>query len=447
MDLTGRRVLVMGLGRSGQAAARLAVASGAAAVTGIDLREDTAAIEGVTMHLGPHPQACFDEADLLIVSPGIPTTQPQLAAAVDRGTQVMGELSFAASFLDLPMVGVTGTNGKSTVTHFTGQLLAHAGFRTFVGGNLGNPLSNAVSQASQLDRLVVEVSSYQLELARALRPQVAVILNLTPDHLERHGTMEAYAAAKARIFDGMTDEHLAVLPVTDPLLRSAARHVDARRLWLGHDSEDGGVVRRGRTAWIILPGAAPERIDLAQLSVRGSHNLDNAATAALLARAVGAPIDAVREGIGHLEALPHRMCVVSRRDGIVWIDDSKATNIDAARAGIRGLEGAAVVLLGGRGKRQPDGTLGFTALAEPLARHRGVVAFGEAGPAIADELRAAAVTCSVATTLARAVERSLQLARPGDAVLLSPGCASFDEFDDFEHRGRVFEQLAKGVAS
>lgn len=425
--------VVMGLGRSGRAAAELARRRGDR-VVGVDRSTEVAPIPGVELELGPHRRETFLAADLIVVSPGIPPTQPDLAAAVEAGVPIVGELGFAASFLaDLPCCAVTGTNGKSTVTWFTGQLLEAAGMRPFVGGNLGRALSEAALADERPGVLVVEVSSYQLENAGTFRADVGVVLNLTPDHLARHGTMEGYAEAKCRLFAYARPDDLAVLPAGDALLARLAGDRGARA-WLGALP---GVRRVGRRVEIDVP-AARATLDLDGFAVPGEHNLDNAATAALLALAMGADVDRVRAALPALRPLEHRMEVVAEHDGVLWINDSKATNVDAARVGVSGLDRAAVVLLGGQAK----GT-GFDALAPLLARHRAVVCFGESGPAIAEELDGVGVSAHLVDSLDEAVTLAAVLARPGDAVLLSPGGASFDAFCDFEHRGRVFRDLVR----
>lgn len=437
--LDGARVLVVGFGRSGRSAAAVALRRGAHVVA-VDLRTDLEPMPGVDLELGPHRRERFLEADLVVVSPGVPKVEPNVAAAIGKRIDVVGELGFAARYLEGPIVAVTGTNGKSTTTHFTGLLLEYAGLAPFVGGNLGTPLCDAVLAERTFGCFVVEVSSYQLELPGDFHPRVGVILNLTPDHLQRHGTMEGYAAAKARLFERMTGDDLAVVPHGDALLCRASDRHGGRRAWLGAHP---GVMRLGRQAVVNLD-AADCVLDLTVVTVPGLHNLDNAAAAALLALAMGAPARLVQEGLATLRALPHRMQVVADRGDVQWIDDSKATNVDAARVGITGLERAAVVLLGGRGKPASDGSLGFGPLARALARHRAVIAFGESGPLIATELERAGAAVTLVGSLAAAVERARAVARPGDAVLLSPGCASFDEFRDFEHRGDVFADLAQG---
>ncbi|MEQ1571907.1 MAG: Mur ligase family protein, partial [Myxococcota bacterium] len=248
--LEGRRVLVMGLARSGRAAARLARARGARVVA-IDLRTGLDPIDGVVLELGPHRRERFEEADLIVVSPGIPAAHPELQWARSVGKDVVGELGFGLRFLDLPVVAITGTNGKSTVTHFTGQLLRAAGYHPFVGGNLGTPLCEAALSDERYDALVLEVSSYQLELPGTLRPRVGVILNLTPDHLGRHGSMDGYAAAKARLFERFDGSGgLGVLPTGDPRLAAAAAVHGGARAWLGAHP---GVIRSGRTIELELP--------------------------------------------------------------------------------------------------------------------------------------------------------------------------------------------------
>jgi UDP-N-acetylmuramoylalanine--D-glutamate ligase len=433
-------VLVVGLARSGRAAAKVAAARGARVVA-VDLRTGLDPIDGVVLELGPHRRQRFEEADIVVVSPGIPAAQPDVAWAVASGKDVVGELGFALRFLPGlrdRVVAISGTNGKSTTTHFVGQLLRAAGYRPFVGGNLGTPLCEAVLEPKDEDMLVLEVSSYQLELPGELAPHVAVILNLTPDHLGRHGTMEGYAAAKTKLFARMGEGDFAVLPDHSPgaeLLIAAAEGTGGQRLWLGGRP---GVVRDKRRVELSVPGRAEVQLSLEGFAIPGEHNLDNAATAALLAVAAGADPDRVQQALLTLEPLAHRMQIVAQKGGVTWIDDSKATNIDAARVGISGLEGRAVVLLGGQGKPNPDGSLGFGALTPDLARHRAVVTFGQDGPLIERELAAAGLTSTPVPKLRDAVQLAATLAAPGEIVLLSPGCASFDEFRDFEHRGAQF---------
>ena len=427
--LEGKRITVIGAGRSGLAASKLALEHGAQVVL-TDLRADAVGLPGATNVMGQHREEDLVGADMLVVSPGVGAGSPPVRAAMEAGVPVVGELGFAAKFLpsDLPILAVTGTNGKSTTTHFTGALLRAAGRRAFVGGNLGTPLSEAVGQP--WDVAVVEVSSYQMELPGSFAAFSAAILNLTPDHLARHGTMETYAAMKARVFDRLPDQGVAALPVDCPLLEHAAQGKPGRRAWIGAQP---GVVIGADFVEVF-----EQRIAFDRFAVMGAHNRLNAAVACLLAMNAGpASLGQGELDPSVLRALPHRMEPVAERDGVLWINDSKATNVEAAQVGIGALDRPAVVLLGGEGKSGSD----YAALRADLALHaREIVCFGRSGDEIADALGGLPVHRSLGMGAAVALARTL--ARPGDAVLLSPACASFDEFRNFEHRGEVFRTLA-----
>jgi UDP-N-acetylmuramoylalanine--D-glutamate ligase len=433
VDLVGRKLLVVGMARSGVAAAELAVRRGAI-VTCTDLRPDAPVVAGTTPLYGAHRREDFLGADLIVVSPGVPARQPDLAAAVAAKVEVVGELAFAASLLTAPILAVSGTNGKSTATHLLGQLLTRAGLRTFVGGNLGRPLSYAVD--TDVEMCAVEVSSYQMELPGTFRPRAAAILNLTPDHLERHGTMDSYGAHKCRMFARMHPEDFAIIPVDDPRLIRLASQLPGRRLWLG-----------GSPGVRILPDRLeldgvhdPGPVSLEGFPLPGAHNRENLAVAALLAVCGGVWRHDLH--VAGLTGLPHRMEPVAVRRGVRWIDDSKATNVEASLAAVRGMGPGTWVLLGGRGK---EGAA-YEALAEPIRRGRGAACFGEAGPRIADVLEAAGLSPIRTATLDEAVAVLADRAIDGDTVLLSPACASFDAFTDFEHRGRHFRALVEALA-
>lgn len=436
MHLSGQRILVMGMGRSGASAAKYALAQGAT-VTCTDVRTDAAQIEGCTHVYGYHDRLDFLEADLIIVSPGVPAAQKDLTAAAAAGVPIISELAFAAERLQaagVPLLGVTGTNGKSSVTDFTAQLLRAAGLRVFAGGNLGHPLTEALSQTDELDVAVVEVSSYQLELPGKLAPHAAVVLNLSPDHLGRHKTMENYATTKARLFGQMAPGSLAAIPAMDRSGLLSHGDTQAQRCWLGRSP---GV--RVSDNQIVLEGTRDDgTVDLSSLSLLGTHNKDNAAAAVFLAVAGGAP----RSGIdlSTLQALPHRLQPVHEQGGVRWVNDSKATNVDAALTGINGIEDPMVVLLGGAGKPGADYDRLRTALK---AQARAVICFGAAGPEIAKALHGLPI--HHASSLAEAVHTAAGLAQASEVVLLSPACASFDEFTDFEDRGRAFSALAREI--
>ncbi len=434
MELSGKHLLVMGMGRSGQSAARFALSEGAR-VTCTDLRTNAPEVDGTTHVYGIHDRLDFLEADLVIVSPGVPAAQQDLQAAEAAGVPLVSELGFAAERLQaagVPLLAVSGTNGKSSVTDFTGQLLRQAGKRVFVGGNLGHPLTEALAQADQLDVAVVEVSSYQLELPGGLAPKAAVLLNLAPDHLGRHGSMAAYAKTKQRLFARMGPEGWAAVPAVDSSGLLTHGETAAARLWLGRLP---GVRVSGTE--IQLEGTRDDgAVDLSGLQLLGAHNRGNAAAAVFLAIAGGAARSAL--DIGALVALPHRLEPVHVRDGVRWVNDSKATNVDAALVGIQGIRQPLVVLLGGEGKPGADYQRLRAALRDQA---RAIVCFGASGPEIAKAL--GGLPIHHAGGLADAVQIAAGLVRPEEVVLLSPACASFDEFNDFEDRGRAFSVLAR----
>lgn len=432
--LQGQRVLVVGAGRSGRSAAALAASHGAH-VTLWDERTEPAADARWHTGVGPLTREDVASAERIVVSPGLDVDKhPILGPAACDGAVLEGEIGLAARFLDVPVVGITGTNGKSTVTSWTGALMQAAmPGTTFVGGNLGTPLCEALL-GPRPDRVVVELSSYQLERAGTLRPSVSTILNLTPDHLARHGTMEGYGRAKWRIVANAGPEDLCFVPFADAFLRGLDPG-GGRRAFL---DASPGIVRDGRRATLRWEGVDVV-LDLSALTLPGAHNLDHAATSAALAIAAGADPEAVQDALVTLRPLPHRMQPVHEAGGVLWIDDSKATNVEATSVAVAGLDRAAVVLLGGEAKGG-----GFARLVPDLKRHRAILTFGASREAIAEELRAAGLAgVGVHEHLQDAVVAARSLARPGDAVLLSPGCASFDAFTDFTHRGRVFAALAR----
>jgi UDP-N-acetylmuramoylalanine--D-glutamate ligase len=438
--LAGSKVLVVGMARSGQSAARLALAQGAR-VTCTDLRPDAPRVPGTEAVHGAHRRADFLDADLVVVSPGVPASQPDVAAAIAAGRAVVGELAFAAMHLDVPLLAVTGTNGKSTTTHLLGQVLAAAGRRPFVGGNLGRPLSEAVG--TDCDIVAVEVSSYQMELPGTFHPRAAAILNLTPDHLERHGTMEAYGAHKCRVFARMGPGDAAIIADGDPLLRRLADAQPGTRWFLGGTPGVEVLPHALRfTAWDAAGGPSahePRTRDLHLHGFRlpGVHNRENLAAAALLAW-TGAGVDPAGLDTAALTGLPHRMEPVGDHGGVRWINDSKATNVDSTLVALASVELPRTwVLLGGQAKAASPWTL----LATPLRHAAGVVCFGASGPAIAEALRAEGIDAHTVPGMEDAVRLCAHRARPGESVLLSPACASFDAFRDFEHRGDSFRTL------
>jgi UDP-N-acetylmuramoylalanine--D-glutamate ligase len=438
--ILGGRVLIVGMGRSGVAAAELCLALEAADVLCTDLRADAERVPGTRARYGGHDRADFLSADLIVVSPGVPASSPDLVAALEAGVPVWGELSLAASVLaerEIPILAITGTNGKSSTTWFTGQLLEAAGRLPFVGGNLGKPLSlfatALVRHRAVEDIAVVEVSSYQLELAQGLHPLAGVILNLTPDHLARHKTMQGYASAKLNLFAAMTASDCAIVPAKDPLIGpdAARRPSGPRVLLLG-----GKPGSREDEDTLHLQGTRDDGpVPLDRFPLPGPHNRTNIAAAVLLVVAAGVRRDQL--DLAAIRPLPHRLEQVHEAAGVRWVNDSKATNVDAALVGVRGIGAGQITLLGGQGKEGADYSQ-LRPLLEKYARH--ILCFGASGSEIARALEGLPV--ELLPTMRAAVARAHALAVAGDTVLLSPATASFDEFRDFEHRGAVFAELA-----
>ncbi|KAF3442599.1 hypothetical protein FNV43_RR16515 [Rhamnella rubrinervis] len=470
-DLRGQSVAVIGLGKSGQAAARLALARGASVVA-IDRNENLSLLEQdplFEMHsgdlrtiLGHYDGNLLNSADRVIVSPGVPLDNYGLSSLWHSGKLVMSELDFAAEILpeSIKILAVTGTNGKSTVVTFAGQMLRELGFEAYVGGNLGNPLSEAAFQCLASPSLkpkfqvaVVEVSSYQLEIPnKYFCPSVAVVLNLTPDHLERHGTMRNYAMTKCRLFSQMSNPKLGLLPFGNQHLDEAIaeRMNEVNLAWIGA-SPGVKIDMEAKVASFEVPAVGiVSQLQLGTLKAMGTHNYHNAAVAALsvMGLNVGVDVEAIGSTVEKLRPPPHRMQILCKDvHGVTWVDDSKATNVEATYAGLMGLKRQkSVILLGGIAKVL-DGqeSNGFEQLVEPLNYHRCVITFGSSGTLIQTTLsnNGLSIPCIRVANLMDAVNYARRMAKPGDAVVLSPGCASFDEFRNFEHRGMVFQELAR----
>jgi UDP-N-acetylmuramoylalanine--D-glutamate ligase len=446
---------VVGLARSGLAAARLCAREGAR-VTATDRRGaaelagSLASLAGsqVRLALGGHDPADFVDAELIVASPGVPLSIPEIAAARERGVPVWGEIELAARFLgETPIVAITGTNGKSTTTALAGALFARDR-RTFTGGNLGIPLSEHVLSGARVDVAVLELSSFQIEGLVALRPRVAAVLNVTPDHLDRYPGLEAYAAAKARLFGLQQPGDFAVANARDPRALAMAAASRGARLTFGFGppapaaARDGGLEPgpAGAELWISPPSGGSERYLVRGRALRGPHNRENAMAAALCARLLGVPGAAIQGGLDAFPGLPHRLELVSERRGVEWVNDSKATNVDSTLVGLSAFGSGAtrvVLIMGGRGKGAPYAPL------RPLfpGRVKALLTIGEDAPRVEAELGDLCPT-ETCGTLAEAVRRSAHLASIGDVVLLSPACASYDQYRSYEERGDAFRRLA-----
>ncbi len=438
-DVKGKRVTVAGAARSGLAAAELLARRGAD-VTLSETRTDVAEGErlrslGVRLELGGHLPATFAGADLVVLSPGVPPDQPAIQAARDRGVPVIAEIELASRWLKGRVIAITGTKGKSTTTALTGRMLEAAGFKVTVGGNIGAPLSAQVADSTPDSFHVVETSSFQLEQIDTFHPWIAVMLNFSPDHLDRHPSVEAYAAAKARIFEKQNATDWAVVNADDPGVLAMARRGRAQlRLFSPRTPlEDGTAVEQG---WIVdrRLDRAERLVPLSAIHLLGPHLVNDVMAAATVGALAGAAPAAMTAAVDAFRGLEHAMELVADVGGVRFVNDSKATNVESALRSIESFEHGLVPILGGRFK---GGDLSL--LREPLKqRGKAVVAIGEARPLVRDAL-AGAIPVYEADLFSEAVTRAFALAQPSGVVLLAPACASFDMFRDYADRGRQFK--------
>jgi UDP-N-acetylmuramoylalanine--D-glutamate ligase len=456
IDLKGKRVLVVGLARTGLATAIFCAARGAH-VTATDERAatqlgdvpETLRAAGCTLELGGHRPETFPQQDLIVPSPGVPANHPDLKAARAANIPMWSEMELAWRFLRGSMVAITGSNGKTTTTalvaHILGNVSADATSRVILAGNIGTPLIARVNDSADDSVAVVEASSFQLELIDRLRPDVGVLLNLTPDHLDRHGSFEAYIRAKARLFENQVKADAAVLNADDPVV---TQHVPAgpRLFWFSRTRQvAAGAYLRDDQIVFRRDGHDTPLLSRADIGLRGEHNLENVLAAASAAFLAGAEPAAIAAGVRSFPGVEHRLEFVAEINGVSFYNDSKATNVDATLKALEAFPGGLLVILGGKDKGSD-----FTPLADPLrARAREVFLIGAATEKIAMQLHAAQLDTVVpvesAGTLDRAVALAFAHAVPGDTVLLAPACASFDQFDNYEHRGRVFKQLVREI--
>jgi len=439
-DVNNKRVTVAGAARSGLAAAELLVRRGAV-VTLSESRGDIAGVErlrqlGVRLELGGHQADTFTTADLIVLSPGVPPEQPVVQAARDRGIPIIAEIELASRWLLGRVIAITGTKGKSTTTVLTGRILETAGFKVTVGGNIGSPLSAQVADSTPDTYHVVETSSFQLEHIDTFHPWIAVMLNFSPDHLDRHPNVEAYAAAKARIFENQNAGDFAVINADDPAVLEMARRGRAtQRLFaLRASIRVGTVVENG---WIVerTTERADRLVPLESIHLLGPHLVNDVMAAATVGAIAGAAPAAMTAAVDSFPGLEHAMELAGDILGVRFVNDSKATNVEAATRSIESFDRDLVPILGGRFK---GGDLRL--LREPLAsRAKAVVAIGEARPLVREALDGV-VDVYEAESFAEAIDRAFALAQPAGVVLLAPACASFDMFQDYAERGRKFKE-------
>jgi len=452
MELNNKRVLVVGLGKSGLAAA-LFLRDKGARVTVSDSRP-MAALEkeipalldaGIMVEAGGHGLLTFRRQDLIVVSPGVPYDTPELKQVRAFGMPIIGEVELASRFLQGKIIAITGSNGKTTTTTLTGKIFADAGLATLVGGNIGVPVIDLVARSTSETWSVLEVSSFQLESIAEFRPHIAVVLNITPDHLDRHGSFENYAAAKARITDNQTPEDFLVLNAEDKPTQMVATKTRAQIFWFSprRPIKQGAFVHGESIAFLPREGGkAGPVMPVAEIPLKGAHNIENVLAAICAARLAGISAESIRESVCSFKAVEHRLEFVATIRGVDFYNDSKATNVDATKKALEAFPSGVHLILGGKDKDSV-----YTELANLVrARVKTVYTIGSAAEKIEQHLKGTAKIVS-AGTLDIAVRIAAKDASAGDVVLLAPACASFDQFENYEHRGRVFKELVGGLKS
>ena len=443
MELKSKRVLVVGLARTGVATALFCAAHGAIVTatesrTEAEIEEHVAKLRaaGVALELGGHDEKTFLRQDLIVPSPGVPADFPLLLVARAKSITIWSEIELAYRFLHGTLIGITGSNGKTTTTALVEHILREAEFPTLLAGNIGTPLISCVENSKRNTVTVVELSSFQLELIEAFRPNISLFLNLTPDHLDRHRSMETYGGAKARIFENQTEEDAAILNADDP---GVTRYAPGgpRVYWFSRKQRVAeGSYLHGDNIIFRHEGAEETILTRAEIPLVGAHNLENVLAAAVATRLAGASATAIAQGIRSFAGVEHRLEFVAEIGGVRYYNDSKATNVDATLKALDAFPGHILIILGGKDKGSD-----YSVLQTPL-REKAILALliGAASEKIGSQI-SGSVAIERAGTLERAVEAASHAARPGDVVLLAPACASFDQFENYEHRGRVFKDL------
>jgi len=449
MELLNKRVLVVGLGKSGVACALFLKSRGARVTVSdskpeAELRNEILLLleHGITVETGGHGDRSFRGQDLIVVSPGVPFDASQLVQARAIGEPVIGELELAAQFLAGPIVAITGANGKTTTTSLAGEIIAAGKFPTLVGGNIGTPGITFVDHAKPGTWIVLEVSSFQLETIVTFHPRISVILNVTPDHLDRHKTFTNYVNAKARILENQKPDDFAVLNSDDATTAGLADRVRAQLFWFSRKKivEKGAFVRE---AHIFFRDGQHELeiMSLAEIPLKGAHNLENVLAGVSIGALVGCEPAQIREAVRNFKAVEHRLEFVAKIAGVDYYNDSKATNVDATIKALESFPANIHLILGGKDKGSD-----YTVLNELLRqRVKRVYTIGAAAAKIESQIQGA-VEVDHSETLDFAIRRASESAAAGDVVLLAPACASFDQFQSYEHRGRVFKETVYSIA-
>lgn len=453
MELNGKRALVVGLGKSGVASALFMKAHGARVTvsdtkSGDELRNEIPVLldHGITVETGGHGDRTFQGQDLIVVSPGVPVDAPPLVQARSLGETVIGEIELAAQFLPGPMIAITGSNGKTTTTTLAGEIMAAGGFPTLVGGNIGTPAISLADRAKPDTVIVLEISSFQLETVQTFRPKVAVVLNVTPDHLDRHRTFEIYADAKARIFENQRPSDFAVLNADDPTCVAMSKRTRSHVFWFSRQKEveQGAWVRGGM---IVFRDASGQReiLEVSEIPLKGAHNLENVLAAVCAGALMGCAPGKIRQAVHDFKAVEHRLEFVAAVGGVDYYNDSKATNVDATIKALESFPANIHLILGGKDKGSD-----YTVLNDLLRqRVKRVYTIGAAAAKIESQIisqKNGGPELVHAETLENAIRKAHIAAKPGDIVLLAPACASFDQFKSYEHRGKVFKEIVRSLA-
>ncbi len=449
MELNGKRVLVVGLGKSGVASALFMKKQGARVTvsdtkSGDELRNEIPVLldNGITVETGGHGDRTFQGQDLIVVSPGVPVDAPPLVQARSLGEAVIGEIELAAQFLPGPIVAITGSNGKTTTTALIGETMTASGFPALVGGNIGTPAISLAERAKPGTVIVLEISSFQLETIQSFRPKVAVVLNVTPDHLDRHRTFEIYAAAKTRIFENQQSEDCAVLNADDPTCVAMSKKTRAQVYWFSRQNEveRGAWVRDGKI--VFRDGSGQREImQVSEIPLKGAHNQENVLAAVCASVLMGCAAEKTRQAVHDFKAVEHRLEFVASIRGVDYYNDSKATNVDATIKALESFPANIHLILGGKDKGSD-----YTVLNDLLRqRVKRVYTIGAAAGKIESQIKGPEVVH--AETLENAIRQAHASAQSGDVVLLAPACASFDQFKSYEHRGRVFKEAVQAMAN
>jgi UDP-N-acetylmuramoylalanine--D-glutamate ligase len=446
MDLKNKRVLVVGLGKSGLSSALFLRAQGAR-VTVSDTRSAEALAKeipalldaGIMVESGGHGLLTFRRQDLIVVSPGVPMDTPEVKQVKAFGLPVIGELELASRFLQGKVVAITGSNGKTTTTTLLGKIFEDAGISTLVGGNIGLPVIDLVTKSTTDTMSVLEVSSFQLETIEEFHPWISVVLNITPDHLDRHGGFENYAAAKTRITERQEAADFLILNGEDKPTQMVAGKTRAQIYWFSsrRPIKQGAFLHGEGIFFVAKEGAKPEPImPVAEIKLKGAHNVENVLAAVCAARLAGIPAEKIRASIAEFKGVEHRLEFVRLLRGVEFYNDSKATNVDAAMKAVASFAGGIHLILGGKDKDS-----NYATMAEALTeRVKIVYTIGSAAEKIERQLQGVVKIVS-AETMQTAVAEAAKVAVAGDVVLLAPACSSFDQFENYEHRGQVFRQL------